>query len=131
MLTLIPSTHSSPLRSAMGVLAVLLLAACAAESPPGTEDRTRSESVNLKMLDPPAGPGALAPNLSPESGGVALTWLEPTENGHALRLATLQGESWGPSEPVASGGGSMGRSSSRSRVARLGASKGRRPARAS
>lgn len=105
MFTSIVSTHSSPLRSATSVLAVLLLAACAAELPPGNEELARSESVNLRMLAPPAGPGALAPNLSPESGGVALTWLEPTENGHALRLSKLQGETWGPSAPVASGGG--------------------------
>ena len=105
MSKLMMSTHSSSLRPLMGALAVLLLAACAAAPPSGTKNRSRPELVSLKMLDPPSGPGALAPNLELHSDGTALTWLEPTENGHSLRLAKFQGEAWGPPETIASGGG--------------------------
>ena len=99
------STHISSLRLSMCALAVLLLAACAAESPPEAEDRSPPESASLRMVDPPSGPRALAPNLSILSGGVTLTWLERTENGHDLRFAKLQGETWGSPKAVASGGG--------------------------
>jgi len=99
------STHTSPLRLLTGALAVLLLAACAAEPPPEAEDRSRPESVSLRMLDPPSGPGALAPNLSAHTGGIALTWLEPLKSGYALRLANLEGEAWSSAKTVATGDG--------------------------
>lgn len=96
---------ASPQRLLMAALAVLLLAACATEPPPEAEDRSRQESVNLRMLDPPSGPGALAPNLNVYSSGVTLTWLEPAESGHALRLAKLEGEKWNSAQTVFTGDG--------------------------
>jgi peroxiredoxin len=51
-------------------------------------------------VDPPAGPGAMAPNLAATPGGGAvLTWLEPAGAGsHRLRFSRFSGGSW--SEPV-------------------------------
>jgi len=49
--------------------------------------------------DPPSAPGAMAPNLSPARGGGAwLSWLEPHEGGHRLRVARFADDRW--SEPV-------------------------------
>lgn len=104
MSNLMMSIFTTSLRLLMAVSAALLLA-CTTEPPSGAEDRSRPESISLRMLDPPSGPGALAPNLSAYEGGIALTWLEPAEHGHTLRLARLQGEAWGSPETVASGGG--------------------------
>jgi hypothetical protein len=47
----------------------------------------------------PAGPGSGQPFLFSDGHGPALlSWIEPSQNGHALRLATLEGDAW--SEPL-------------------------------
>lgn len=52
-------------------------------------------------LDPPAAPGALAPNLTAAGDAVLLSWLEPTTPGAkpgegemALRYASFEGRRW-------------------------------------
>lgn len=76
-------------------------APAAASSPPAAPSWT--------ALDPPAGPGALAPQLTTVGNDPLLTWLErdglagpsgaaPGAAGHRLRLARLAGGRW--SEPV-------------------------------
>lgn len=57
------------------------------------------------FIDPPAGPGALAPNLAASAGGALLTWLEPTADGggHTLYLAELRDQQWTPARQVAAG----------------------------
>ena len=56
-------------------------------------------------LDPPAGPGALAPSLVAVPGGVLLTWVERSPEGapavQRLRLSVLRGEAWGPASTIA------------------------------
>lgn len=63
----------------------------------------RAEAVTtaaaIDSLASPAGPGSAEPNLAVGANGkVYMTWLEPADSGHALRLATLVGKQW--STPV-------------------------------
>ncbi len=55
-------------------------------------------------IDPPAGAGAMAPNLSLAGRDVLLTWLEPEGEGHALRFARLRKGRWSEARTVAAGG---------------------------
>jgi len=61
----------------------------------------------VQTLPSPAGPGSLAPRLArTPSGGVVLSWLEPTgEKSHGLRFATLDGDQWSPTRQVAESAG--------------------------
>src|SRR5215203_4332785 len=58
-------------------------------------------------IDPPAGAGAMGPNVALARDGVLLTWLEPVESrlgkGHRLRFSRLAGDLWSPPVTVASG----------------------------
>ncbi|MFQ5767491.1 MAG: redoxin domain-containing protein [Acidobacteriota bacterium] len=68
----------------LAVLTGLLLTACSGE------DSHQEADIRL---DPPAAPGAMAPNLAPASEGAFMTWLEPAgpqEHGpELLRLSRL------------------------------------------
>ena len=56
--------------------------------------------------DPPAVAGAMAPQLAPAvGGGVWLSWLERSGEGHRLRVARFDGEGWGDAVTVAAGDG--------------------------
>lgn len=65
--------------------------------------------AGLKALDPPAGPGAMAPNLMAAGRDLLLTWLEPLDprdkgKGHRLRIARLAGGArWSAPVTIASG----------------------------
>lgn len=48
-----------------------------------------TEPAELSLLDPPAGPGALAPRLSRFGDKIWLSWLEPTDEGHRLLASQL------------------------------------------
>lgn len=53
----------------------------------------------IDSVSSPTGPGSAEPNLAVGADGkVFLTWLEPADSGHALRLATLTRDTW--SRPV-------------------------------
>jgi len=58
-------------------------------------------------IDPPAGAGAMGPNVALAGDGVLLTWLEPVEprlgKGHRLRFSRLSGDLWSPPVTIASG----------------------------
>ncbi len=89
-------------RQLIAALAVASMAAagCAPESEsPLSEASPTSASSSL---DPPAIDGAFAPELWADDAGLAMTWLEPLgetrEEGHRVRFASLDGESW--SAPV-------------------------------
>lgn len=101
--------RASPFR-ALALCSALLLAACAEEAPPGAEDHppTAQDTARVRSLDPPSGPGALAPNLRIDGDAVFLTWLEPAEgdpidSGHRLHLARLEGKAWSAPELIAEG----------------------------
>ncbi len=64
-----------------------------------------AQPTESSATDPPAGPGAMAPNLSTVDDGVVLTWLEPVEReqiterddhrrGRALRFARYANGGW-------------------------------------
>ncbi|MES1243751.1 MAG: sialidase family protein [Acidobacteriota bacterium] len=57
----------------------------------------------LTSLDPPAGPGSMAPNLVSTGKDILLTWLEPEGDGHRLRFSRLSEGKWSPPATVASG----------------------------
>jgi hypothetical protein len=58
-------------------------------------------------IDPPAGPGSMAPSLVSTGKDVLLTWLEPIKpddtGGHRLRFSRLSDGRWSPPVTVASG----------------------------
>ncbi|MCG8458029.1 MAG: glycoside hydrolase [Holophagales bacterium] len=91
-------------------LALVLAAGCAREpagtgpDPAGAGEASSPEVASaseLHPLDPPAGPGALAPELGlGEGGDVLLSWLEPTESGHSLFLSELAGGRWTPPRTI-------------------------------
>ncbi|MFQ5350238.1 MAG: hypothetical protein ACE5EG_07345 [Thermoanaerobaculia bacterium] len=64
------------------------------DAAPGGPLPPQSAAV-LRQIDPPAGPGALAPNLALTAGGPLLSWLEPTAEGHhRLLTARFDGRDW-------------------------------------
>ena len=71
------------------------------------DDRAVSEHIVALTIDSiasPAGPGSAEPNLAVgENGKVYMTWLEPLDSGHALRLATLTGAEWSAPTTIRSG----------------------------
>jgi hypothetical protein len=89
-----------PSRFPLGVAALALLMGTGAAAPP-----------SFKVTDPPAGPGAMAPNLGLDthSGrGLLLTWLEPRdpeapERGHRLRFSRFTEGRWSAPATIAEG----------------------------
>lgn len=64
----------------------------------------------VTRVDPPARPGALGPNLSPDGGTVLLSWLEPPhpgvkpqEGNYALRFSRFENGRWSEPATIASG----------------------------
>jgi hypothetical protein len=77
------------------LLSIGALAACNAPS---------NELALITRLDPVSSAGSAEPHLaSTPGGGVVLSWLEPFENGVALRAAMLDGNRWSAPLAVASG----------------------------
>lgn len=53
-------------------------------------------TAHFEIVDTPAGPGAREPALfASPSGQLLMSWLEPNEDGFALRLATFEDDVWG------------------------------------
>jgi thiol-disulfide isomerase/thioredoxin len=78
------------LRVSLSVL--LAIAACKSRTETGGRPQARP-------IDPPAAPGALAPNLRESREGVLATWLEPAAGeGHRLRFSRWANRAW--SAPV-------------------------------
>ena len=90
-------------------LAASLPFACSTEPPSDTAQTSRMQAATdtVQLIDPPSGPGAMAPNLVAGLGNVLLTWLEPASSGqgHALYLAEFQEEQqqWAPARQIATG----------------------------
>ncbi len=90
------------LRSRRGIalLSILALVACSEEPP--SESSIRAEPAPpapLRLLDLPAGPGSMAPQLAPSRDGILLSWLESVDpgdrsRGFKLQLAELSQEEW-------------------------------------
>lgn len=76
-------------------LAPLAVASRPAAAPPATV---------ADSLPSPTGPGAAEPNLAVgPDGSVYLSWLEPADSGHALKVARFDGTAWSPARTIRSG----------------------------
>lgn len=85
--------HACPRRlaGACSLLLLLALAGCGRAPAP-------------TLLDSPAGPGASLPRLSVDPDGRAwLSWVEPLDDGHALRFSAFEDGRWQASRTVATG----------------------------
>lgn len=61
-------------------------------------------SANIESIDAPTKPGSGEPNLAVSPDGVVfLTWLEPSDSGHALRVASHDGTRWSAPNTIHSG----------------------------
>lgn len=60
-------------------------------------------AAELEPMEIPAGPGSLAPGLATYGGQVVLSWLEQTDDGHALRFSRHYDKAFGPAEEIARG----------------------------
>ena len=61
-------------------------------------------SVAPTPVDSPAGPGAGEPSLAAApNGDVYLSWLEPSDSGHALRFARYDGTGWSAPRTIREG----------------------------
>jgi len=112
-----PARRTRPRTTPALLLTATLLAACGPrEAPPASDAEpattpgpTAAAGVipgELVAVDPPAGAGAMAPNLAVDGDGVILSWLEPVgaEGGeHRLLYARLDGERWSRPVEVARG----------------------------
>ena len=110
------------LRAWRGIAAAALAAALLATAPgcerrpadsgetaagPGADAAEGGQDVALPgatPVDPPAAPGAMAPQLAASrDGGAWLSWLEPHGDGHRLRVARFGGGAWGEPATVVAG----------------------------
>ncbi|NEZ04232.1 exo-alpha-sialidase [Wenzhouxiangella sp. XN201] len=63
-------------------------------------------AAEIEELESPAGPGSLAPSFAPLGDNrLVLTWLEPVENGHALKFSVLDESGFGAAETISQGEG--------------------------
>jgi len=71
-----------------------------------------AQPTQINSIDPPARPGAMAPNLSTMDGQLVLTWTEPIQDEatpqrdrrhrlRALRFARYTGEGWSEPKTIA------------------------------
>ena len=86
------------LATAATVLALATVAACDA---PASAPEPGPPVVGFDTVASPAAAGSGEPNLVVDDDGVAyLSWLEPSEIGHALRFARWKGDGWGEPRTV-------------------------------
>jgi len=86
------------MRNACLLLAALFVAACGGSPDPAPGTFT------AESIETPAAPGSGQSHLAvtPE-GTVVMSWLEPDGDGHALRFALLEGDSWSAPRTAARG----------------------------
>ena len=88
-----PTLPASGLRPAL-LAAALLLAACA-DAPGPADAATEAGPVAAGEVTVPADSGALAPRLALDGAGrPLLSWVQPSDSGHALRYALWDGGRW-------------------------------------
>lgn len=86
----------------------LCLAACSSEPTGEQVGASRATAPpGLRLIDPPAGTGAMAPNLAMSHDGILLTWLQPARDGrgHELYASELRGEHWTAASLITTGEG--------------------------
>lgn len=88
--------HRRSIFACTALLAVVALA-CGTQGEADGTVAAASEVAGapIDSLESPTGPGATVPNLAIGKGGeVYLSWVEPADSGHAMKVATLTGRSW-------------------------------------
>ncbi|HWL39539.1 MAG TPA: hypothetical protein VNO75_04810 [Gemmatimonadaceae bacterium] len=86
----------------LAVIAVILLAAAGS----GCRDKSAPARATamIDSIASPAGNGSAEPNLTAAPDGrVYMTWLEPSDSGHTLRFAVLDGEQWSRAQTIRAG----------------------------
>lgn len=78
--------------------AVMAAAACTGTTQPGTVDAPAIGAPTA--LPSPATAGSGEPSLFAVGERVHMTWIEPQNEGHAVRFATLDGAQWSPPTTV-------------------------------
>ena len=87
---------------ALSAIVMLSVAAIAARSRDG--ESAVPAPATIDSISSPARPGSAEPNLATGADGrIYLTWLEPADSGHALRLAVLDGTKWSPVQTIRTG----------------------------
>ena len=86
-------------RFSVGVLTIIALASLA-----GCSNDSAVSHPDIRLLPDIAANGSGEPHLATTiSGDVVMSWLEPDEDGVALRWSRLDGERWAPATTVATG----------------------------
>jgi hypothetical protein len=86
---------------ALGALLPVLTVIGACSEPAGNQ----APEAIITYFDVPAAAGSTAPNLEiTETGLAVLSWIEPTEDGHALRFSEFANGAWEEPRTVAEGG---------------------------
>ena len=89
------------------ITAIVLAATITWRNTRASSAATSAEAAAPAAIDSiasPAGPGSAEPNLATASNGrVYMTWLEPGDSGHALRIASLDGRQWSPAQTIRTG----------------------------
>jgi hypothetical protein len=63
-----------------------------------------SSPSEIELIENPASPGSAEPNLAVSPDGVVyMTWLEPRDSGHALRVSAYDGSRWSPPGTIRTG----------------------------
>jgi hypothetical protein len=66
------------------------------------DDRPPATTFAVDSLPSPTGPGATEPNFAvAPDGRVYMSWLEPADTGHALRISVFDGTKWAPANTIA------------------------------
>ncbi|MEX2282280.1 MAG: sialidase family protein [Gemmatimonadota bacterium] len=89
--------------SAIGAAAVVVVTVGFAGA---TADRGSESALPARIdsIPSPAGPGSAQPNLGVGTDGrVYMTWLQPADSGHALKLSVLRGTQWSPPVTIRTG----------------------------
>src|SRR5262245_44667147 len=86
------------------LFACILALAAGAFAWPREVSLADAPALAIDSLRSPAGPGSAEPSLAVAADGrVYLTWLEPADSGHALRIAALEGSRWTAPRTIRSG----------------------------
>ena len=95
-----PRSSTGKIGRAATPLMLLLLLALMSDCAGGTSPH----QPQITRVDPPAGAGAMAPDLVDDDDGALMTWLEPEGNRHLLRVARLGADGkWSAPDTIVAG----------------------------
>ncbi len=98
----IPAYRPASNRFLRGLLRITLGLGTTVLAPGCTDNAAPPLTLTVAELESPAGPGSGEPRLSEGAYGTILSWLErSSEGGHDLRVARMDGSTWGGVHTVA------------------------------